>query len=212
MFCFASPAQPCGRRTSRRPRDVLCAANSPPPPPRARKDRTSSSKRNRSRLTYTDDHPTPSTVTLQTIGVVHSPYLERFGTPRQPSVTENTLGNAAQPASVELYDGHRFELALRGLRDFEYCWVISFFHLNQGWNPLVRPPRGPKEKQGLFATRSPHRPNSVGLSCMRITGVDCAARTIHFLGCDLLDGTAVLDIKVRMPSGTQRAARDSAMF
>jgi tRNA (adenine37-N6)-methyltransferase len=110
-------------------------------------------------------------------------------------VTENSLGNSAQPASLTLHDGHRFELALRGLEGFEYCWVISFFHCNQGWNPLVTPPRGPKEKQGVFATRSPHRPNSIGLSCMKITAVDAERRTIHFLGCDLLDGTAVLDLK-----------------
>jgi tRNA (adenine37-N6)-methyltransferase len=110
-------------------------------------------------------------------------------------VTENSLGNAAQPASITLLDGHRFDLALRGLEGFDYAWVITFFHLNQGWNPLVIPPRGPKAKQGVFATRSPHRPNSIGLSCMKITSVDSKRRTIHFLGCDLLDGTGVLDIK-----------------
>lgn len=120
---------------------------------------------------------------------------ERFGTPRQPNVTENTLGNKPQPARIELFTGSRYELALRGLADFEYCWVISFFHLNQGFNPLVTPPRGPRKKQGVFATRSPHRPNSVGLSCIRITGVDEAKGIIHLLGVDLLDGTAVLDIK-----------------
>lgn len=120
---------------------------------------------------------------------------ERFGTPRQPNVTENTLGNKMQPARIELYKGSRYELALRGLVDFEYCWVVTFFHLNQGFNPLVTPPRGPRKKQGVFATRSPHRPNSVGLSCIRITGVEEDKGIIHLLGVDLLDGTAVLDIK-----------------
>lgn len=156
-------------------------------------------KGRRPRLFYAQEHETPSSISLDTIGVVHSPYLERFGTPRQPNVVENTLGNAAQPASIELFDGQRFELALRGLEEFEFCWVISFFHLNQGWNPLITPPRGPRKKQGVFATRSPHRPNSIGLSCMRITGVDTAKRTIHFMGCDLIDGTAVLDIKPYVP-------------
>lgn len=120
---------------------------------------------------------------------------ERFGTPRQPNVTENTLGNKEQPAWIQLYKNNRVELGLRGLAEFEYCWVVSFFHLNQGYNPLVTPPRGPRKKQGVFATRSPHRPNSIGLSCIRITGVDEAKGIIHLLGVDLLDGTAVLDIK-----------------
>lgn len=120
---------------------------------------------------------------------------ERFGTPRQPNVTENTLGNKMQPASIHLNEGCRFELGLRGLSEFEYCWVVSFFHLNQGFNPLVTPPRGPRKKQGVFATRSPHRPNSIGLSCIRITSVDEKKGIIHLLGVDLLDGTAVLDIK-----------------
>lgn len=122
-------------------------------------------------------------------------FQERFGTPRQPNVTENTLGNKQQPARIELYKGSRFELALRGLAEFEYCWVVSFFHLNQGFNPLVTPPRGPRKKQGVFATRSPHRPNSIGLSCIRITRIEEDKGVIHLLGVDLLDGTAVLDIK-----------------
>lgn len=169
------------------------------PAQRGRKAGRSAAKRDRPRLSYTDAAPTPSTVTLDTIGVVRSPYRERFGTPRQPGVTAGTLGGVAQKARVELYDGRRFELALRGLGDFEYCWVVSYFHLNQGWRPLVTPPRGPRARQGVFATRAPHRPNPVGLSCVRVTGVDEAARAIHFEGCDLLDGTAVLDIKPYVP-------------
>lgn len=110
-------------------------------------------------------------------------------------MTENTLGNCQQPARIELYQHTRHELSLRGLSEFEYCWVLSFFHLNQGFNPLVTPPRGPRKKQGVFATRSPHRPNSIGLSCIRITSVDEAKGIIHLLGVDLLDGTAVLDVK-----------------
>lgn len=110
-------------------------------------------------------------------------------------MTKNTLGNEQQPARIELNKGSRFELALRGLAEFEYCWILSFFHLNQGFNPLVNPPRGPRKKQGVFATRSPHRPNSIGLSCIRITSVEEDKGIIHLLGVDLLDGTAVLDIK-----------------
>lgn len=120
---------------------------------------------------------------------------ERFGTPRQPNVTKNTLGDQMQPATIQLYESCKYDLALRGLAQFEYCWVISYFHLNQGFNPLVTPPRGPRKKQGVFATRSPHRPNSIGLSCLKITRVDEKKGIIHVLGVDLLDGTPVLDVK-----------------
>lgn len=110
-------------------------------------------------------------------------------------MTENTLGNCQQPAHIEMFQHTRHALSLRGLSEFEFCWVLSFFHLNQGFNPLVTPPRGPRKKQGIFATRSPHRPNSIGLSCIRITSVDETKGLVHLLGVDLLDGTAVLDIK-----------------
>lgn len=120
---------------------------------------------------------------------------ERFGTPRQPIVTENTLGNTKQPARIHLFKHTQHALSLRGLGEFQYCWVITFFHLNQGFSPLVTPPRGPRKKQGVFATRSPHRPNSIGLSCIEITSVDEKAGIVHLLGVDLLDGTPVLDIK-----------------
>ncbi len=152
-------------------------------------------RRERPPLRYTEDFETPKEVSLDVIGVVRSPYKERFGTPRQPNVTQHTLGNEAQSATIELYPDKQFDLALRGLADFEYCWCITFFHLNEGWNPLVRPPRGPRKKQGVFATRSPHHPNPIGLSCLRITGVDETRRIVRVRGVDLLDGTAVLDIK-----------------
>lgn len=164
-----------------------------------RRSPSGAGKRERPQLNYTDMHPTPSSVQMDVIGVVRSPYKERFGTPRQPTVTENTLGNKSQLASVQLYEGCAFETALRGLSGFEYCWILAFLHLNKGWNPLIQPPRGPRKKQGLFATRAPHRPNNIGLSCVRIVRVDEAAREIHFDGCDLLDGTAVLDIKPYVP-------------
>lgn len=152
-------------------------------------------RRGRPPLRYTEDFQTPDEVKLKVIGVVRSPYKERFGTPRQPNVTANTLGNKEQSASIVLHKGQKYDVGLRGLRSFEYCWVMSYFHLNQGWNPLVRPPRGPGKKQGVFATRSPHHPNPIGLSCLKITGVDEKGGIIHVQGVDLLDGTAVIDIK-----------------
>ena len=117
------------------------------------------------------------------------------------------------------------ERALQDLDGFERCWVISFMHLNKGWNPMVKPPRGPGEKYGLFSTRSPHRPNpgewkavrrsrirfrssltetpwnvpAVALSALEITSVDVKEGVVHVLGLDLLDGTPVLDIKPYIP-------------
>ena len=86
-------------------------------------------------------------------------------------------------------------LALRGLSGFDYCWAICYMHLNTGWRPLITPPRGPKKKQGLFATRAPHRPNHIALSALRIVGVDEDEGRVRVRGLDLLDGTPVLDLK-----------------
>ncbi len=101
-------------------------------------------------------------VECEIIGYVHSPYKERFGTPRQPPVTEQTLDDRAQEATIELVAGRNFEQALKDLEGFEYIWVLAWLHLNEGWNPQVIPPRGPKVKRGLFATRAPHRPRCAG--------------------------------------------------
>lgn len=139
----------------------------------------------------------PSEVTLPVIGYVRSPYKERFGTPRQPVVTEQTLGDQAQPATIELLPRMNFDQALIGLEDFEYIWLITWMHLNAGWNPMVQPPRGPKQKVGLFATRSPHRPNPIALSAVKL--VQITGRKIEVQGIDLLDGTPVLDIKPYVP-------------
>lgn len=136
-------------------------------------------------------------VECKIIGYVHSPYKERFGTPRQPPVTEQTLDDRAQDASIELVAGRNFEQALKDLEGFEYIWVLAWLHLNEGWNPQVIPPRGPKVKRGLFATRAPHRPNPIGLSALKLTGIE--GRTLKVRGIDLLDGTPVLDIKPYIP-------------
>ncbi len=145
------------------------------------------------------DHTTPAEAggTFEVIGHVRSPYKERFGTPRQPPVTEQTLEDRALEASIELLPGRNFEQALKDLEGFEYIWVLSWLHLNKGWNPQVVPPRGPEVKRGLFATRAPHRPNPIGLSALRLTGIE--GRTLRVRGIDLLDGTPVLDIKPYIP-------------
>ena len=147
------------------------------------------------------DHTTHTEAPLETgfhaIGVVRSPYKERFGTPRQPTVTTQVLGDAALDAEILLYAGCDYEMALEGIEEFDYIWVISWLHLNTGWKPKVIPPRGPKVSRGVFATRAPHRPNSIGLSALRLMGVE--GRVLKVRGIDLLDGTPVLDIKPYVP-------------
>ncbi len=130
-------------------------------------------------------------IAMTPIGVVHSSYRERFAVPRQPSLDD------AQAATIKLNAGLNLEQAVKDLDGFSHIWVIYWMHLNQGWNPTVTPPRGPKVKRGLFATRAPHRPNSIGLSAVRLTGVE--GRILHIKGHDMLDGTPVLDIKPYIP-------------
>ena len=127
-------------------------------------------------------------ITLQPIGIVHSPYQERFATPRQPAYAVED-----KPAVIELNPGSNYEQALQDLETFSHIWVLYWMHLNQGWNPLVKPPRDRENKHGVFSTRAPHRPNSIGLSVVPLQSIE--GRKIHILDHDMLDGTPVLDIK-----------------
>jgi len=130
-------------------------------------------------------------IEMQAIGVVRSPFQERFAAPRQPELGE------AVAASIELNAGMNFEQALADLDGFSHLWVLYWMHLNQGWNPTVMPPRGPKVRRGLFSTRAPHRPNSIGLSAVRLDRIE--GRMLHIETHDMLDGTPVLDIKPYLP-------------
>ncbi|CAN0115527.1 unnamed protein product [Discosporangium mesarthrocarpum] len=150
------------------------------------------------RSSYTDgftECTTAPEVTYRPVGVVRSPYRERFGTPRQPQVTTGVLQGGALPGKIVFFKGCNYEEALQDLEGFDLVWVISHMHLNKGWNAKVRPPRLPEERKGLFSTRSPHRPNPLALSSLRVTKIDAAGGVIHVEGLDLLDGTPVLDIK-----------------
>ncbi len=124
------------------------------------------------------------------IGVVRSPFAERAEAPRQAAVA------AGVGARIELFAGHGYEDALSGLEAWEYAWLLFVFHKNvedeRGWKPKVLPPRA-TEKHGVFATRSPHRPNPIGLSAVRVERVE--GLTVHVRDVDLLDGTPVLDLK-----------------
>jgi tRNA (adenine37-N6)-methyltransferase len=154
-------------------------------------------KRRKPPQDHTSAAKPPDFVQAAVIGHVRSPYRERFGTPRQPVVTQQTLHDSAQDAVIELMPGRNFELALQGLEGFDFIWVIAWLHLNESWKPTVIPPRGPAERRGLFATRAPHRPNPIALSALRLVRIE--GLKLHVHGVDLLDGTPVLDIKPYVP-------------
>lgn len=130
------------------------------------------------------------------IGFVRSPYARRIDAPHQPTVVAGTASGEAAEAVLEL-DPSLPETVLRDLEGFERIWLLFAFHLSEGWAPLVQPPRGPRAKRGVLATRSPHRPNPLGLSCVELVAVE--GRTLRLRGVDLLDGTPVLDLKPYIP-------------
>jgi tRNA-Thr(GGU) m(6)t(6)A37 methyltransferase TsaA len=127
---------------------------------------------------------------LDPIGVVRSPYSDKQSAPRQPTVLAGVAGR------IELFEDSRYEYALADLETWSHIWVLFWFHLNTTWKPKVRPPRS-VEKRGVFSTRSPHRPNPIGLSLLELERVE--ARTVHVRNVDMVDGTPVLDIKPYVP-------------
>jgi len=148
----------------------------------------------------------PNSIALNYIGKVSSPYKEKFAIPRQPG-----LVSAAKGSITLLGDANTSDL-VRGLEAFSHIWVIFIFHgtQEQGWKPLVRPPRlGGNTKIGALATRSTFRPNPLGMSVVKldsidvITNKDCPKKSknvvLNISGLDLLDGTPVIDIKPYIP-------------
>ena len=130
---------------------------------------------------------------IKPVAIFRAPLPEKFGLPRQAGLAESLRG------TVVLAPEFRSPEALRGLDGFDYLWLIWGFHLNKetaSEGLTVRPPRlGGNERVGVFASRSPYRPNPLGLSSVRIERVDAAAGEIHVLGADLADGTPIYDIK-----------------
>lgn len=130
---------------------------------------------------------------IKPVAIFRAPLPEKFGLPRQAGLAESLQG------TVVLEPEFRSPEALRGLDGFDYLWLIWGFHLNKetaSEGLTVRPPRlGGNERVGVFASRSPYRPNPLGLSSVRIERVDAAAGEIHVLGADLADGTPIYDIK-----------------
>ncbi|MBU3742198.1 MAG: tRNA (N6-threonylcarbamoyladenosine(37)-N6)-methyltransferase TrmO [Candidatus Kapabacteria bacterium] len=121
------------------------------------------------------------------IGVIRTPYASKYDAPRQPGADDRS-----HDAVIELDANQNFEQAVHDLEGFTHVWVIAWFHRAGGWKPKVLPPRS-RVKRGLFATRSPHRPNPIGISVVRLLRIE--GRMIHVNGVDLLDGTPILDIK-----------------
>ena len=133
--------------------------------------------------------------TLTPIAHVRSPYARRIDAPHQPTVVAGTETGAQAEARIEFVDEIPTE-ALADLAGFERLWLIFVFDRSEGWKPRVRPPRGGGQR-GVLATRSPHRPNPIGLSAVELVAVE--ARALVVRGVDLLDGTPILDIKPYVP-------------
>ena len=129
---------------------------------------------------------------LSPIAYIHTEFSEKFGVPRQSGLAGSLCG------TVVFEPEYRSPEALRGLDGFSHLWLIWGFSANRhgDWQPTVRPPRlGGNERMGVFATRSPYRPNPLGLSCVEIERIDMDTATIYVRGADLMDGTPIYDIK-----------------
>lgn len=128
---------------------------------------------------------------LRPIGLVHSALKSKVEAARQPAAASGAT------ARIELHSGQHFEHALEDLEGWERIWILFWFHLNGSWRPKVLPPRSASGRKGVFATRSPYRPNPIGLSAVRLERIE--GLTLHVRDVDLVDGTPVLDIKPYVP-------------
>jgi tRNA-Thr(GGU) m(6)t(6)A37 methyltransferase TsaA len=161
---------------------------------------------------------------VKPVGFVQSPYIEKLGTPKQATIL--SLDGGRQEGKIQLYPG--FEECINDLSGFDYIWVITFMHLNQGFKTKVFPrPLGatsePANSVGLFSTRAPHRPNPIALSALKLIGnlmskyvcsvvsskltitillvdIDPALGLLYVDGLDLINDTPVLDIKPYIPA------------
>lgn len=139
----------------------------------------------------------PAAIAMQPVAVVRSPFREKFGIPRQSGLTE---GISSEVVLLPPYDVPQ---TVQGLDGFSHLWLLFAFHANldRGWRPTVRPPRlGGNRRVGVFASRSTHRPNPIGLSVVSLQNIRLEAGVVlQVSGADLLDGTPVFDIKPYIP-------------
>lgn len=136
---------------------------------------------------------------VKPIARIYTDFTDKFGIPRQAGIVEELEGR------IVFEPEYRNEDALRGIEDFSHIWLIWQFSqsVRQDWSPTVRPPRlGGNRRVGVFATRSPFRPNALGLSCVRLLSVEKTADegcVLHVAGADILSGTPIYDIKPYIP-------------
>ena len=138
-------------------------------------------------------------ISINVIARMHSDFATKFGIPRQSGLVEELR------STIVFEPEYRNNDSLRGIEDFSHLWIIWQFSeaVRQGWSPTVRPPRlGGNTRMGVFATRSPFRPNNLGLSCVRLLDVEHTEKygtVLHVGGADLMDGTPIFDIKPYIP-------------
>ena len=136
---------------------------------------------------------------MEIIAKMRSDFASKFGIPRQSGLVEELR------STIVFEPGYRDPECLRGIEDFSHLWIIWQFSqaVEQGWSPTVRPPRlGGNTRIGVYATRSPFRPNHMGLSCVKLLGVERTQQhgtVLHVGGADLMDGTPIFDIKPYIP-------------
>ncbi|WP_029914407.1 tRNA (N6-threonylcarbamoyladenosine(37)-N6)-methyltransferase TrmO [Pelobacter seleniigenes] len=137
---------------------------------------------------------------LNPIAIIHSPFKEKFATPRQAGLAPTVT------AEVVFFPDYATPEAVRGLSEFSHIWLLFLFHHNwqKGWQPTVRPPRlGGNKRVGVYASRSPFRPNPIGLSAVRLLSVIVrdGQVVLKVQGADLIDQTPIIDIKPYLPYG-----------
>lgn len=136
---------------------------------------------------------------MKIIARIESDFTEKFGIPRQSGLVENLVSR------IVFEKEYRVPEAFRGLEDFSHIWIIWQFSeaVREDWSPTVRPPRlGGNKRMGVFATRSPFRPNSIGLSSVKLLKIDfdCPeAPVLYVSGADMMNGTPIFDIKPYLP-------------
>jgi len=138
-------------------------------------------------------------ILMRAIAHIQSDFPEKFGIPRQSGIIDELQATVVFEPEYRNFD------AFRGLEGFSHLWILWQFSecADKPWSPTVRPPRlGGNKRMGVFATRSPFRPNNIGLSCVRLLKIDFTAPNapiLYVAGADLMDGTPILDIKPYLP-------------